>query len=215
MKVTITRGNTKLGKVYNISLPPGTSCPKDAPCLGTCYAMKAWRQYPASRKAWQGNYDAWKEDSLKYFGEVARLCSSKQAERFRWHVAGDIPNLAYYKGMVMVAECNPTTQFLAFTKNVSVANEPRPENLRIIISMWPKLFGGDSTDKDITLQNLKNHCGIAWMDPIDHSTSEDLWYTDKITNEVVKESVECSGNCDECFLCWYLDSGSSVVFKQH
>jgi len=50
--VKISNGNTKLGRIPNISLPPIKACGKDVPCKSDCYALKAYRQYPATRKAW-------------------------------------------------------------------------------------------------------------------------------------------------------------------
>ena len=218
MKVTISEGNTKLGKVHNISLPPVLTCQKDVPCSKKCYALKAWKMYNAVRDCWNANLDAWKEDAMGYFEFISNYCAEKHVERFRWHVAGDIPSTAYYNGMVLVAMCNPQTQFLAFTKNFDVIGLPRPENLKLVASMWPGLMahlGLGKPEQTAKLRELKSHAGIAWMDPGTRGASFDPWYADMLDTEVHEESIECTGQCDECFLCWYLDPGSSVVFKQH
>lgn len=216
-KLSISEGNTKVGKVHNISLPPGTSCQEGVACKNDCYAMKAWRQYPATRDAWQRNWDAWKADPDAYFGEIAQFCAEKGVQRFRWHVAGDIPDFKYYEGMCAVARCCDKTQFLAFTKNFDAALKGRPENLKIVVSMWPgdfdRIHPELTSDKDIWYRMLLSHSAIAWMVP--EKPSDDEWYNNMLETVVKPESLDCSGKCDECFLCWHLDPGSSVVFHQH
>ena len=49
-KVNVQRGNTKLGKVLNVSLPPGRTCPSQVPCFNQgCYARKFYRLRGACR----------------------------------------------------------------------------------------------------------------------------------------------------------------------
>jgi len=50
MKISISDKNSKLGKIPNISLTPIASCPNCSTCKSKCYALKAYRQYPASKK---------------------------------------------------------------------------------------------------------------------------------------------------------------------
>ena len=219
MKITISNGNTKLGKVYNISVPPVLTCPKGIPCVKDCYALKAWKQYPPARAAWQGNLNAFDEDPISYFGYIADYCIVRKVERFRWHVGGEITSLDYYHGMVKVAECAPETQFLAFTKMAEYIMQPRPDNLRLVASMWPDLLPAFAVNPKLgaehALRTIKDHSGIAWMEPVDRVEITDKWYLSKLDTEVKTESIKCSGKCDECFMCWYLEPGSSVIFHQH
>lgn len=212
MRLSISSGNTKLGRIYNISLPPGVSCQKGVPCAGLCYAKKAWRR-SSVRRAWGGNYRAWKQDPMGYFESIAKFCIDHKVERFRWHVAGDIPTLAYLAGMELVAKCLSETQFLAFTKNkeVMLKNSPPPPNLKLVFSMWPGLL----TDKDPSLEHFMSYGPVAWMVPQQANANPTLDAYDRIRSHHASESIECTGRCDSCFLCWYLEPGMSVAFKQH
>lgn len=215
--ITVSVGNTKVGKVHNISLPPCVSCMKGVACAKDCYAAKAWRQYPAVRDAWQGNWDFWKQDPMGYMESIANYCVTNKVQRFRWHVAGDITNDKYFTGMCTIAKClGGATQFLAFTKNMHTANVSRPNNLTMVASMWPHdldRYAKSSHAKDDIIERIKTKSALAWVNPT--TTSTDLWYNNKLDNEVKVESLECSGKCDTCFLCWHLDPGASVVFNEH
>ena len=46
-RVTISRGNRKLGAILNVSTEPVRCCPKGIPCAeGGCYALRSIRLYP-------------------------------------------------------------------------------------------------------------------------------------------------------------------------
>ena len=215
-ELSIAAGNTKLGKVYNISVPPIKTCPKNVPCQKQCYALKAWNQYPRTRKAWTKNYEAYKQDPDKYFNDISELCKKKKIERFRWHVGGDIESIEYFNGMKKVAEENPNVHFLAFTKNIDLIQVPRPTNLKLVVSMWPKLL--DTQDevienKDQWIKEAESYVAFAWMIP--ETTSEDPWYNKQIKTKLQAEGHECHGHCDECFLCWHMGIGNHVLMNEH
>jgi len=206
MKVYISKGNTKLGAVQNISLPPILTCGKNVPCKKDCYAMKAWRQYPATRIAWRGNLDAYKESSDDYFDAIVNELRKSKIRSVRWHVAGDIVDAKYLAGMCRVAEELPKKRFLVFTKRYdlvwagwvsanAVGGNPPPENLTIVLSAWP----GYSPPR-----GLRALHGVAWMR--DAENYDDL---------IPVDAEECPGNCEKCGLCWHLKAGQSVVFDKH
>ncbi len=89
--------------------------------------------------------------------QIAERVAKAKPRLFRWHVAGDILSENYLGGMCRIAEENPDTHFLAFSKAFDIVNryedrEAMPSNLVIIFSAWPKM----------TFDNPHNHC-IAWM----------------------------------------------------
>ena len=90
--VRISDGNTKLGGIKNVNLPPIISCAKNVPCSTTgCYALKAYKQYPAVRNAWSNNLDVYKMNPDFYFNNIfSQLRKVKNLDRFRWHSSGDI-----------------------------------------------------------------------------------------------------------------------------
>ena len=225
--VKITSGNTKLGKVFNLSLPPQHACASKIPCAAKCYARKAWQQYPETRAAWTNNWEAWQEDNLLYMEQIAQFCATKRVERFRWHVAGDIPSAAYLAGMNLVAKCNPATKFLAFTKRFDLVEQHLAtggdlrDNLQLVFSMWPGLLEflrtlpGTShyASNDDLFQRIQSVLPLAWMGPA--KATEDLWYNETVDNVSRTEGLECHGHCDECFMCWYMEPGSGVVLHEH
>ena len=93
--VSISKGNRKLGGVMNISTSPRTCCPEGVPCAGKgCYAFKAYRLYPATRKAWSRNERVARRHPDSYFRQIAARVAKDRPRLFRWHVAGDILSLS-------------------------------------------------------------------------------------------------------------------------
>jgi hypothetical protein len=216
MDLSIAKGNSKLGKVYNISLPPEMACGANVPCKKECYARKAWVQYKNVRDAWTKNWDAFQENELEYFETISTLCREKNVAMFRWHVAGDIPqnredSYVYLLGMFLVAASNPNTHFLAFTKNTIVLDQDIvqcPPNLKIVFSMWPGLLD-DATTK--TYSEGGAPLPLAWYKPLE---CDDLAYN-RALEEVAVNTTECHGHCDECFKCWTLESSMGVMLEEH
>jgi hypothetical protein len=175
--------------------------------------MKAWQTYPNVREAWQKNLDAYNEDPMQYFETISQACYEGEVERFRWHVGGDIPDINYFHGMNLVAKANPETQFLCFTKRLFVYNRASdritniPDNMRYIFSMWPGLW----PQKDTLFGQEGGNLPIAWYLP---KECEDESYKNAV-EDAKPESVECNGKCDDCFMCWYLEPGMSVILKEH
>ena len=196
--VSISVGNRKLGGVMNISITPRQCCPKGIPCASNgCYAFKAYRMYPHTRKAWNKNARIAKRDPDSYFLQIATRVTKAKPPLFRWHVAGDILNPDYLRGMCRVAEANPETHFLAFTKAFDVGNLYEdlaviPANLVIIFSGWP---------------------GMQFANPHSHRIA---WMQDGTETRVPDNAIECPGNCETCGLCYELPKlGRDVVFHKH
>lgn len=137
--VSISLGNSKMGNIPSVSLPPVTTCPAGAPCAKLCYAARMCRQRPNVAAAYQRNLDAYKEDPRSYFLQISAAMAVSRF--FRFHVAGDIPDYEYLAGMVDVCRQNPHCKALCFTKRYSLVNvfasdNCMPENLQIVFSEW-------------------------------------------------------------------------------
>ena len=199
MKVSISNGNRKMGAIPSVSLPPVITCPKNAPCAKKCYALKMCRIYPTVKNAYQNNLDILNEDWGEYWRQVNFAVS--MARYFRFHVAGDIPNAAYFKEMVTTAKNNPHTKILAFTKQYAIVNHyidtfgELPANLHLIFSEW----------------------GNDWQVPNPHSlpTSTVIFKG----NTPRDDWKVCGGNCTECACrgvgCWELKKGETIAFYEH
>lgn len=202
MKVAVSKSNSKIGKVLNVSLTPIKSCRCGAPCIKDCYACNhAYRLYPGTRKAWDRNLAAFWENPDEYFFQIYRAIKrAKSFKLFRWHVGGDIPVVDYLHGMVVIARAFPNVKFLCFTKQYEMVeefktNEKIPKNLTIVFSAWPGLRLPKGCEK---------YRPIAWMrdgkDP---------------DSRIPKKAQECPGGCDKCMKCFGLKPGQSVVFDKH
>lgn len=198
-KIKISTGNTKLGRIPNISLPPITTCRNKAPCAQKCYAMKAWRLYSGTRHAWTTNWELFKQDPDSYFEQMHAWIAKKNPEFFRFHVAGDIPSLSYWVRMVELVGRLPDTKFLCFTKNFKLDYQLLGSlpNFTVVLSMWP---GMDNTHK---YDDLWFHMPRAWCQ-------------DGTEKRVPKDALPCPGLCQNCGMCWNLrEIKKDVVFKLH
>lgn len=192
----ISSGNMKIGKIANISLTPGKSCSGCADsCHKTCYAMKAYRQYPNVRVAWDTNLESARSERAAYFAGVSSFLASYSGNRFRWHVAGDILDDDYLGAMIELAHKYPRISFLAFTKQYHVVARSTvalPENMSLVVSAWP---GREFVNP--------HRLPVAWMQ-------------DGGEQRVPADAHECPGSCSECDLCWRLARvGRDVVFHKH
>lgn len=199
MKVSISNGNRKMGAIPSVSLPPVITCPANAPCAKKCYALKMCRIYPTVKNAYQNNLDILNEDWGEYWRQVNFAVS--MTRYFRFHVAGDIPNAAYFKEMVITARNNPQTRILAFTKQYAIVNHyietfgELPANLHLIFSEW----------------------GDSWRVPNPHSLPTS---TVIFKGETPRDEWKiCGGNCQECACrgvgCWELKKGETIAFYEH
>ncbi len=218
MKISVSTCNTKMGKVHNISLPPNRTC-DGRPCAELCYAQKAYQSYPPTRRAWDRNFQSWERDPMAYFEQLVAHLASHNVRRFRWHVAGDIPHPAYYRGMCLVADIHPEVDFLAFTKDERSFRAPRPQNLNLVFSMWPGLLPDITLTRARSLADWKTELeaygALAWMIPEPGLVPPDSEYQQACNMALGIEALQCQGRCDACFMCWYLRQEMAVAFHQH
>lgn len=198
MKVSISKGNTKMGAIPSVSLPPIVTCPAGCPCAKKCYAAKLCRLRPNVRASYQNNLDILNENWDEYWYQIRHAVH--MTKYFRFHVAGDIPNAAYFKEMVITAKQNPGTEILAFTKQYQIVNDyigifgDLPKNLHLIFSEWG------------TLQPENPH-SLPTAAVIFKGT------------EPAENWKVCGGNCSECACrgvgCWELEKGEVIAFYEH
>ena len=196
--VSVSPGNTKMGAIPSVSLPPVLTCLENVPCAHDCYAVRFCRLRPSVRAAYESNLEIYKENPERFWSEVER--AAKMHRFFRFHVAGDIPDRAYYRGMKSVCERCPKTEFLCFTKRHALVTDETdlhglpPENLHLIFSDWK---------------------GMHMENPYRFPTCEVLE-----KNETPQPGwVLCGGNCTECALtdggCWSLGFGDTICIPKH
>jgi len=190
--VKISTGNTKLGNIPNISLIPIKDCANCEHCMADCYALKAWKQYPGTRKAWTENSKAFRSDPIRAIHEVDEwlLSKRKPVEYFRIHASGDFLSQQIVDLWTGICEVNPSTKFLAFTKRHDLDFSRAPRNMQIIFSQWP---------------------GMPDNAPL---TARRAWLQDGTETRIPKSAFACNGSCVDCKVC-FDSKKQNVVFDIH
>lgn len=180
IKLCISCGNRKIGRVMNVSLPPVLSCGRCKQCMHYCYDIKACLQYPATViDARVRNWTLLQRDRAEYFRRIEEKISRRRRNKyFRWHVAGDIIDRDYFENMVAIAERHPDFVFWTYTKMYHIVNEfisgggRIPKNLHIMFSEWRGL-------------EMKNPYAMPEFRVV-------------FKGEVPPVGYYCPGNCDVC-----------------
>lgn len=206
--VTLCLGNSKMGGVMHVNLPPPKSCDTGCGCFtGGCYAVKFRRLRATVAAVQDRNWAALMRDRGLYFDAVARAVACYRPALFRWHSAGDIPDLDYLERMAGLAwptaTSEPRTRYLCFTKKYDLLRlfvEKRgaagiPPALTLMASAWPGLALPEPAAAGFA---------VAWM--------RDAKDPDP---RIPASARECGGGCDTCQLCWGMRPGESVVFDKH
>ena len=198
--ISISNGNSKMGEIPSVSLPPIVTCKHSETCgkTGQCYVLKLLRFRTKMRDAYNRNYEILMENRDSYFAQIKAAAITSRF--FRFHVSGDIVDIDYLDRMVKLARELKETRFLVFTKNYEDVNEyfkshKKPKNLQIVMSLP---FNGEGID------NPHNFPTAAII--LKGDTPKDTW---KI----------CGGNCSECACrgvgCWELKKGETIAFHEH
>jgi hypothetical protein len=198
LKLSISKGNSKMGAIPSVSLPACITCNPAAPCFSVCYALRLEKRYKNTRSAYAHNLEVLKSAPASYWAQVKAAATTTRF--FRYHVSGDIPNANYFYNMVQLAYDLPGTTFLAFTKQYNIVNDylnnggRYPANLKIIFSNW----GAWKCDNPYNLPV----CEVI----LRGDTPADDWKV-------------CGGNCTECACrgvgCWQLSDGDTIAIYQH
>lgn len=186
IKMCISKGNRKIGRVMNVSLPAIITCKKNCQhCKKFCYDIKACLQYAKTViPARVRNYVILIKDRNEYFNRIDKACEKRRTNKyFRWHVSGDIIDYDYFDRMVKLAKKYPAFKFWTYTKQYYIVNAwilcnggtkaALPENLTIMFSEWR---------------------GIEMVNPYGLPEFRIVFKSDKVK----PKGYYCPGNCDIC-----------------
>ena len=192
IEMCISKGNRKIGRVMNVSLPPIITCANCSECKFFCYDVKACLQYPATViDARIRNYIILKKSMREYFDRIDAAMNRRRKNKFfRWHVAGEIVNYEYFSEMVDNARRHSDFIIWTYTKNYSIVNEyvknhgdnrfiAIPRNFTIMFSEWDGMPLDNPYGFPVFSVKMKN--GNK-----NHGT------------EYFKHLYKCPGNCDIC-----------------
>lgn len=184
IKLSISCGNRKIGRVYNVSTAPIVTCGNCKECKHWCYDIKACLQYGNVRKARARNTALLLKDRNEFFSRIEKFLASKKRcknKYFRWHVSGEIIDIDYLDHMIRIARLFPDWTFWTYTKMYSVVNawiaqngkENLPDNLKIMFSEWNGLRMNNPYNMPVFRVRMKK------TDP-------------------APAPFKCPGNCDVC-----------------
>ena len=190
--LTISKGNTKIGRVHNVSLAPIVTCGNCSHCSVLCYDIKAALFHTNSvLPARAMNTVIAMEHRDAYFKAIrfyiSRRCGKRSNKYFRWHVGGEILDMAYLEEMIETARMFPTWYFWTYTKMHGLVNlyvqkygrDAIPENMTIMFSEWDGMPLVNPYNFPVFTCKLK-----------DGNKNHPSEYFDTL--------YKCPGNCDIC-----------------
>jgi len=200
MKLHISKGNKKMGKIPSSSLRPIKDCINCKECSNKCYAIKAYRQYKRTKKAWDENSKLIRENESKWESGHIKWITKEKPKYFRFNVSGDIISRKHLRLMNRTCKACPSTRFLIFTKSFKFIKDPKTiaENLTVVLSVFPKMK---------VPERLKSL-------PRAYAYNTHLDYPDNLRR--FKDAIECVGGCEFCGICWDINRlNKDVRFKMH
>ena len=187
IKMAISAGNRKIGRVMNVSLPPVLTCANCKECMFYCYDIKACLQYPNTViDARVRNLAVLIKNRDEYFRRIDEKMTRRRKNKFfRWHVAGDIVDIDYFDRMIKNARKHADFVIWTYTKNYKVVNEwiakngrdAIPANFHIMFSKWDGLKMENPYNMPVFACRMKD----GNKDPMPWETM-----------------YKCPGNCDIC-----------------
>lgn len=214
-KARMTDGNIKVD-AYLFSLPPIKSCLNCDSCKSSCYALKAYKQYPNVQNLWDKNFN---NDLISLYNDLNTQLKtiSKQAEHkrvVRIHQSGDFYSLEYIMLWARLANKFKNILFYGYTKvldhskyfNKAINQLKAFDNVNIIESFIPntkrKNFGSYEYAQRMSKKYDLKVCPVnkhnPKMDMIKCGLNRDTKYNKK-GNEY----------CDHCL------KNDNVCFVQH
>lgn len=184
IKLCISAGNRKIGRVYNVSLAPIICCKNCSACKHYCYDIKAVLQYANVADARARNTAIVQLDREGFFARIDEFISSKkrcQHKYFRWHVSGEILDIDYFDHMVRIARRHPDWIFWTYTKMYSVVNE------------WIAINGRDALPANFTVM-FSEWAGVPMYNPYGMPEFRVRMNPD----DAAPAAYKCPGNCDVC-----------------
>ena len=187
--MAISKGNRKIGRVMNVSLPPIVTCANCSGCKNLCYDVKACLQYPNTViDARVRNWSIFMKDRDEYFARIdAAMNARRKNKYFRWHVAGDIVDYDHFDRIINNARKHPDFIIWTYTKNYSVVNA------------WIEKNGRDAMPNNFTVM-FSEWRGVPMINPYNMPEFR-VVFKDDANKPDPASNYYCPGNCDICKAC--------------
>lgn len=196
MSFCISKGNTKLGKITNISMPSYYSCPGHSEwCQKECYALKYQKRYRKCIDSYNNNFELSK-DQLNFADMIIDRLSQTHGSPVRIHVSGDFYNETYITSWLKICTSLPDIKFWAYTRSWVIPNLFEKikvlnnlDNIQIFLST------------DITMPDPPDNFRIAYIN------------NDKRANGFTCLYDKNKKTCLECGYCFKTKKGNVVFGK--
>ena len=225
MRIKLSKGNRKIGKIYNFNLLPGNKpiSTKDkgpltnvvGTCTGCCdgcerycYAVRSAQcHHNVNIPAWGNNTLIVRNDLSGAFAQIKEELTKHDVKLLRYHSSGEIESYSYLEHMVSLANDLPNVHFYFYTKRFSFIekylkeNGKFPENLVVNISEW----NGNTAGYDLHCLNrfvYDDHTDPA-LEKVPHCPA------------IAKDGSETGVTCDKCGICWRKNNGHVVAVYDH
>lgn len=118
----VSQGNRKLDAMFNIALDTST-CPKNAPCHGTCYFECESKIYKNIQDNALNNRLLWENDPDTFFQSLEKVCKLAITKHMgvRMFEGGDIPNYDFFVCLMDLAKKYPGLMH-SMTKQYLIVN---------------------------------------------------------------------------------------------
>ena len=206
MKITVSRSNTKIGKIANFSVSCLTTCPGQTTwCAKKCYAKRLEVQYPNVRSSYADNF---KLSKLSNFSRMVTLELKKLPESYtkvRIHVGGDFYSVLYINKWISIVKSNPNLSFYAYTKSWRIPHMiPHLQKLAALSNMV--LFAST----DLETFNLGETVPLGFRE----AYAGDIKPAGRrLTHCLVQTKTK--DTCDACNLCMNKKINTNIYFSTH
>jgi len=148
MIVTTQPKNSKLGLIWNMSLPAVETCGgMTESCAGEdgkCYVLKLYKRWPTVLASHKNTYASILQ-ALEYGEDLELPRNVKNGDTYRIHVAGDFFAPVYAYAWITLITNNPNVNFFAYTRSWRMTD--MEESLKELASL-PNMELLLSVDKD-------------------------------------------------------------------
>ena len=130
LHVTISKGNSKIGKVMNISILPVMTCGGcgknrgGLPCVWFCYDVRDCLRFPENvLKSRAKNTWLLIHEPARFWAEIDAAMTRRRKHKFiRFHVGGEIMSTAHFGDMVDLMKKHPDFIGWTYTKKYRYVN---------------------------------------------------------------------------------------------
>ena len=203
--ITISKSNTKIGKIASFSVPTKRTCVGMTEWCGeNCYAEQSEIQYPNVIASYNRNLNASKLSNFARMITLEIKALPATYKSFRIHVAGDFYSVQYIKKWIAIVKANPQMVFYAYTRSWRIPHlVPHLRNLALIGNM--SLLCSTDIDTFNASETIPHGLREAYAGDVKPSSK----YT------YCPVQAKKKPTCDMCNLCMSSKIKSKIYFSTH